>query len=73
MGKPKGEKLKSVNLAILRVRSQTVSKRLYSTSLRERYPDSNWWDVYRHRRGSIEVLSRGAAFVRFSDFKTACR
>src|SRR5689334_9499989 len=66
-GKAKGRKLKSVPGDTTRPITDRVKEALFNIIAGDLL-DSNWWDVFAGTGAvGIEALSRGAAFVRFSD------
>jgi len=66
-GKAKGRKLKSVPGDTTRPITDRVKEALFNI-LAGDVIDSNWWDLFAGTGAvGIEALSRGAAFVRFSD------
>jgi 16S rRNA (guanine(966)-N(2))-methyltransferase RsmD len=66
-GKAKGRKLKSVPGDTTRPITDRVKESLFNI-LAGDVVDSNWWDLFAGTGAvGIEALSRGAAFVRFSD------
>lgn len=66
-GKAKGRKLKSVPGDTTRPITDRVKEALFNIIAGD-VVDSNWWDVFAGTGAvGIEALSRGAAFVRFSD------
>ena len=66
-GKAKGRKLKSVPGDTTRPVTDMVKEALFNI-LGGDVIDSNWWDVFGGTGAiGIEALSRGAAFIRFSD------
>src|SRR5215207_30078 len=66
-GKAKGRKLKSVPGDTTRPITNRVKESLFNIIAGD-VVDSNWWDVFAGTGAvGIEALSRGAAFVRFSD------
>ncbi|MCS7011215.1 MAG: 16S rRNA (guanine(966)-N(2))-methyltransferase RsmD [Anaerolineales bacterium] len=66
-GKAKGRKLKSVPGDTTRPVTDLVKQALFNI-LGEDVVDSTWWDVFGGTGAiGIEALSRGAAFVRFSE------
>jgi 16S rRNA (guanine966-N2)-methyltransferase len=70
-GKAKGRKLKSVPGDTTRPITDRVKEALFNIIAGD-VIDSNWWDVFAGTGAvGIEALSRGAAFVRFSDSNRA--
>jgi 16S rRNA (guanine966-N2)-methyltransferase len=70
-GKAKGRKLKSVPGDTTRPITDRVKEALFNIIAGDLL-DSNWWDVFAGTGAvGIEALSRGAAFVRFSDSNRA--
>ena len=70
-GKAKGRKLKSVPGDTTRPITDRVKEALFNIIAGD-VVDSNWWDVFAGTGAvGIEALSRGAAFVRFSDSNRA--
>ena len=70
-GKAKGRKLKSVPGDTTRPITDRAKESLFNI-LAGDVLDSNWWDVFAGTGAvGIEALSRGAAFVRFSDSNRA--
>ena len=70
-GKAKGRKLKSVPGDTTRPITDRAKEALFNI-LAGDVLDSNWWDVFAGTGAvGIEALSRGAAFVRFSDSNRA--
>ena len=70
-GKAKGRKLKSVPGDTTRPITDRVKESLFNIIAGD-VVDSNWWDVFGGTGAvGIEALSRGASFVRFSDFNRA--
>jgi len=70
-GKAKGRKLKAVPGDTTRPITDRVKESLFNI-LAGDVLDSNWWDVFAGTGAvGIEALSRGAAFVRFSDSNRA--
>ncbi len=70
-GKAKGRKLKSVPGDTTRPITDRVKEALFNI-LAGDVINSNWWDVFAGTGAvGIEALSRGAAFVRFSDANRA--
>jgi len=70
-GKAKGRKLKSVPGDTTRPITDRVKESLFNIIAGD-VIDSNWWDVFAGTGAvGIEALSRGAAFVRFSDSNRA--
>lgn len=66
-GKAKGRKLKSVPGDTTRPVTDMVKEALFNI-LGGDVIESNWWDVFGGTGAiGIEALSRGAAFIRFSD------
>ncbi|GAB4448671.1 MAG: 16S rRNA (guanine(966)-N(2))-methyltransferase RsmD [Anaerolineales bacterium] len=66
-GKAKGRKLKSVEGETTRPITDRVKEALFNI-LGADVIDSNWWDLFGGTGAvGIEALSRGAAFVRFTD------
>jgi 16S rRNA (guanine966-N2)-methyltransferase len=66
-GKAKGRKLKSVPGDTTRPVTDMVKEALFNI-LAGDVQDSHWWDLFGGTGAiGIEALSRGAAFVRFSD------
>jgi len=66
-GKAKGRKLKSVSGDTTRPVTDRVKEALFNI-LASDVIDSRWWDVFGGTGAiGIEALSRGAAFVRFTD------
>ena len=66
-GKAKGRKLKSVPGDTTRPITDRVKEALFNIIAGD-VIDSNWWDLFAGTGAvGIEALSRGAAFVRFSD------
>jgi 16S rRNA (guanine(966)-N(2))-methyltransferase RsmD len=66
-GKAKGRKLKSVPGDTTRPVTDRVKEALFNIIAGD-VIDSNWWDLFGGTGAiGIEALSRGAAFVRFSD------
>jgi 16S rRNA (guanine(966)-N(2))-methyltransferase RsmD len=66
-GKAKGRKLKSVPGDTTRPITDRVKEALFNIIAGD-VLDSNWWDLFAGTGAvGIEALSRGAAFVRFSD------
>ncbi len=67
-GKAKGRKLKSVPGDTTRPVTDMVKEALFNIIAGD-VLDSRWWDLFGGTGAiGIEALSRGAAFVRFSDF-----
>jgi 16S rRNA (guanine966-N2)-methyltransferase len=70
-GKAKGRKLKSVPGETTRPITDRVKEALFNI-LAGDVIDSNWWDLFAGTGAvGIEALSRGAAFVRFTDANRA--
>jgi 16S rRNA (guanine(966)-N(2))-methyltransferase RsmD len=70
-GKARGRKLKSVPGDTTRPITDRVKEALFNI-LAGDVLDSNWWDLFAGTGAvGIEALSRGAAFVRFSDSNRA--
>jgi 16S rRNA (guanine(966)-N(2))-methyltransferase RsmD len=70
-GKAKGRKLKSVPGDTTRPVTDRVKEALFNI-LSGDVIDSRWWDVFAGTGAiGIEALSRGAAFVRFTDLNRA--
>jgi 16S rRNA (guanine966-N2)-methyltransferase len=70
-GKAKGRKLKAVPGDTTRPITDRTKESLFNI-LASDVLDSNWWDVFGGTGAvGIEALSRGAAFVRFSDLNRA--
>lgn len=70
-GKAKGRKLQSVPGDTTRPITDRVKEALFNI-LAGDVVDSNWWDLFAGTGAvGIEALSRGAAFVRFSDLNRA--
>lgn len=70
-GKAKGRKLQSVPGDTTRPITDRVKEALFNI-LAGDVIDSNWWDLFAGTGAvGIEALSRGAAFVRFSDLNRA--
>jgi 16S rRNA (guanine(966)-N(2))-methyltransferase RsmD len=70
-GKAKGRKLKSVEGDTTRPITDRTKESLFNI-LAGDVLDSNWWDVFAGTGAvGIEALSRGAAFVRFTDLNRA--
>jgi 16S rRNA (guanine966-N2)-methyltransferase len=70
-GSAKGRKLKSVPGDTTRPVMDRVKEALFNI-LAGDVIDSNWWDLFAGTGAiGIEALSRGAAFVRFSDLNRA--
>ncbi len=70
-GKAKGRKLKSVSGDTARPITDRVKEALFNIIAGD-VLDSNWWDLFAGTGAvGIEALSRGAAFVRFSDSNRA--
>lgn len=70
-GKAKGRKLKSAPGDTTRPITDRVKEALFNIIAGDVF-DSNWWDVFAGTGAvGIEALSRGAAFVRFSDSNRA--
>ncbi len=70
-GKAKGRKLKSVPGDTTRPVMDRVKEALFNIIAGD-VIDSNWWDLFGGTGAiGIEALSRGAAFVRFSDLNRA--
>jgi len=70
-GKAKGRKLKSVPGDMTRPITDRVKEALFNIISGD-VVDSNWWDLFGGTGAvGIEALSRGAAFVRFSDLNRA--
>ena len=68
-GKAKGRKLKSVAGDTTRPITDRVKESLFNIISGD-VIDSNWWDMFGGTGAvGIEALSRGAAFVRFTDFE----
>ncbi len=66
-GKAKGRKLKTVEGDTTRPITDRVKESLFNI-LAGDVIDSNWWDLFAGTGAvGIEALSRGAAFVRFTD------
>lgn len=66
-GKARGRKLKSVPGDTTRPITDRVKEALFNIIAGD-VIDSNWWDLFAGTGAvGIEALSRGAAFVRFSD------
>jgi 16S rRNA (guanine(966)-N(2))-methyltransferase RsmD len=66
-GKARGRKLKSVPGDTTRPITDRAKEALFNIIAGD-VVDSNWWDVFAGTGAvGIEALSRGAAFVRFSD------
>ena len=66
-GKAKGRKLKSVPGDTTRPITDRVKEALFNIIAGD-VVDSNWWDLFAGTGAvGIEALSRGAAFVRFTD------
>ncbi len=70
-GKARGRKLKSVPGDTTRPITDRAKEALFNI-LAADVIDSNWWDLFAGTGAvGIEALSRGAAFVRFSDVNRA--
>ncbi|MFT3895698.1 MAG: 16S rRNA (guanine(966)-N(2))-methyltransferase RsmD [Anaerolineales bacterium] len=70
-GKAKGRKLKAVPGDTTRPITDRTKESLFNI-LASDVVDSNWWDLFGGTGAvGIEALSRGAAFVRFSDLNRA--
>jgi 16S rRNA (guanine(966)-N(2))-methyltransferase RsmD len=70
-GKAKGRKLKTVEGDTTRPITDRVKESLFDI-LAGDVIDSNWWDLFAGTGAvGIEALSRGAAFVRFTDMNRA--
>jgi 16S rRNA (guanine966-N2)-methyltransferase len=70
-GKAKGRKLKTVPGETTRPVTDRVKEALFNI-LAGDVTDSNWWDLFGGTGAiGIEALSRGAAFVRFTDANRA--
>ena len=70
-GKAKGRKLKSVPGDTTRPITDRAKESLFNI-LAGDVSDSNWWDLFAGTGAvGIEALSRGAAFVRFTDLNRA--
>ena len=70
-GRAKGRKLKAVPGDTTRPITDRVKESLFNIIAGD-VVDSNWWDVFAGTGAvGIEALSRGAAFVRFSDSNRA--
>ena len=70
-GKAKGRKLKSVPGDTTRPITDRAKESLFNI-LAGDVIDSNWWDLFAGTGAvGIEALSRGAAFVRFTDMNRA--
>lgn len=70
-GKAKGRKLKAVPGDTTRPITDRTKESLFNI-LASDVLDSNWWDLFGGTGAvGIEALSRGAAFVRFSDLNRA--
>ncbi|MCC7117250.1 MAG: 16S rRNA (guanine(966)-N(2))-methyltransferase RsmD [Anaerolineales bacterium] len=70
-GSAKGRRLKSVPGDTTRPVMDRVKEALFNI-LADDVLDSNWWDLFAGTGAiGIEALSRGAAFVRFSDLNRA--
>ncbi len=70
-GKAKGRKLKTVPGELTRPVTDRVKEALFNI-LAGDVNDSNWWDLFGGTGAiGIEALSRGAAFVRFTDANRA--
>ena len=70
-GKAKGRKLRSVPGEMTRPVTDRVKEALFNI-LAGDVVDSNWWDLFGGTGAiGIEALSRGAAFVRFTDANRA--
>ena len=70
-GKAKGRKLKAVPGDTTRPITDRTKESLFNI-LASDVLESNWWDVFGGTGAvGIEALSRGAAFVRFSDLNRA--
>ena len=70
-GKAKGRKLKSVSGDTTRPITDRAKESLFNI-LGTDVVDSNWWDLFAGTGAvGIEALSRGAAFVRFTDLNRA--
>jgi 16S rRNA (guanine(966)-N(2))-methyltransferase RsmD len=70
-GKAKGRKLKAVPGDTTRPITDRTKESLFNI-LATDVIDSNWWDLFGGTGAvGIEALSRGAAFVRFSDLNRA--
>ena len=70
-GKYKGRKLKTVDGDTTRPITDRAKESLFNI-LGSDVIDSNWWDLFSGTGAvGIEALSRGAAFVRFSDLNRA--
>jgi 16S rRNA (guanine(966)-N(2))-methyltransferase RsmD len=70
-GKAKGRKLRSVPGDTTRPITDRVKEALFNIIAGD-VLESNWWDVFAGTGAvGIEALSRGAAFVRFSDSNRA--
>ncbi len=66
-GKAKGRKLKSVEGDATRPITDRVKEALFNI-ISSDVIDSNWWDLFAGTGAvGVEALSRGAAFVRFTD------
>jgi len=70
-GKAKGRKLKAVDGDTTRPITDRVKESLFNI-IGGDVADSNWWDMFAGTGAvGIEALSRGAAFVRFTDSNRA--
>ncbi|MFN8413153.1 MAG: 16S rRNA (guanine(966)-N(2))-methyltransferase RsmD [Anaerolineales bacterium] len=70
-GSAKGRKLKSVPGDTTRPVMDRVKEALFNI-LADDVVDSNWWDLFAGTGAiGIEAISRGAAFVRYSDLNRA--
>jgi len=70
-GKAKGRKLRDVPGDTTRPVTDMVKEALFNILAGDVY-DSSWWDLFAGTGAiGIEALSRGAAFVRFSDLNRA--
>jgi len=70
-GRLKGRKLKTVDGTTTRPITDRAKESLFNI-LGSDVIDSNWWDLFSGTGAvGIEALSRGAAFVRFSDLNRA--
>lgn len=70
-GRAKGRKLKSVPGDTTRPVMDRVKEALFNI-LADDVIDSNWWDLFGGTGAiGIEAISRGAAFVRFTDLNRA--
>lgn len=70
-GKAKGRKLKSAPGDTTRPITDRVKEALFNI-ISSDVTDSNWWDLFAGTGAvGIEALSRGAAFVRFTDSNRA--